>query len=154
MRIRISRAASEDLLKGHEFYERQQQGIGGYFLDSLYADIDALLLYGGTHPKPIGRLHRAMARRFPFAIYYDLKDDLVTGSRGAGLPAEPEFHCGKIAETVNLKPLSQFEHGPFSCAPVLYYSQLMTLAYGGSAKEAGLPGNVIKARKLEEFAGK
>ena len=37
---------------------------------------------------------------------------------------------------------------------MLYYSQLMTLAYGGSAKEAGLPGNVIKARKLEEFAGK
>jgi heterodisulfide reductase subunit B len=38
--------------------------------------------------------------------------------------------------------------------PVLYYSQLMTLAYGGSAKEAGLDGNVIRARKLEEFAGK
>ncbi len=30
------------------------------------------------HPKPIGRLHRAMAKRFPFSIYYDLKDDLVT----------------------------------------------------------------------------
>jgi len=38
--------------------------------------------------------------------------------------------------------------------PVLYYSQLMTLAYGGTAKEAGLNGNVIRARKLEEFAGK
>ena len=37
-----------------------------------------MLLYGGMHPKPIGRLHRAMAKRFPFAIYYDLKDDLVT----------------------------------------------------------------------------
>jgi heterodisulfide reductase subunit B len=38
--------------------------------------------------------------------------------------------------------------------PVLYYSQLMVLAYGGSAKDAGLNGQVIKARKLEEFAGK
>ncbi len=38
--------------------------------------------------------------------------------------------------------------------PVLYYSQLMTLAYGGTAKEAALDGNVIKARKLEEFAAK
>jgi heterodisulfide reductase subunit B len=37
---------------------------------------------------------------------------------------------------------------------VLYYSQLMTLAYGGSAKEAGLKGNVVRARKLEEFAAK
>ena len=44
----------------------------------IYADIDALLLYGGMHPKPTGRLHRAMAKRFPFAIYYIPKDDLVT----------------------------------------------------------------------------
>ena len=38
--------------------------------------------------------------------------------------------------------------------PVLYYSQLMTLAYGGSAKEAGLAGDLIKATKLEAFAAK
>jgi heterodisulfide reductase subunit B2 len=38
--------------------------------------------------------------------------------------------------------------------PVLYYSQLMVLAYGGSAKEAGLNGQAIRARKLEEFAAK
>src|SRR4030065_659420 len=38
--------------------------------------------------------------------------------------------------------------------PVLYYSQLMTLAYGGSAKEAGLNGELIKATKLEAFAAK
>jgi heterodisulfide reductase subunit B len=38
--------------------------------------------------------------------------------------------------------------------PVLYYSQLMTLAYGGSAKEAGLDGQLIKAPQLEAFAAK
>ncbi len=38
--------------------------------------------------------------------------------------------------------------------PVLYYSQLMTLAYGGSAKDAGLNGQLIKAPKLEAFAAK
>jgi heterodisulfide reductase subunit B len=36
--------------------------------------------------------------------------------------------------------------------PVMYYSQLMTLAYGGTAKEAGLDGHVIRAKKLEEIA--
>jgi heterodisulfide reductase subunit B2 len=36
--------------------------------------------------------------------------------------------------------------------PVVYYSQLMTVAYGGSAKEAGLDGQVIKAPKLEAIA--
>jgi heterodisulfide reductase subunit B len=38
--------------------------------------------------------------------------------------------------------------------PVMYYSQLMTLAYGGTAKEAGLDGHVIRAKKLEEIAVK
>ncbi|MGE5240269.1 MAG: CoB--CoM heterodisulfide reductase iron-sulfur subunit B family protein [Bacteroidota bacterium] len=38
--------------------------------------------------------------------------------------------------------------------PVVYYSQLMTVAYGGNAKEAGLDGNVIRATKLEAIAAK
>ena len=38
--------------------------------------------------------------------------------------------------------------------PVTYYSQLMTVAYGGTAKEAALDGNIIKATKLEEIAAK
>jgi heterodisulfide reductase subunit B len=38
--------------------------------------------------------------------------------------------------------------------PVVYYSQLMAVAYGANAKEAGLDGNIIRATKLEEIAGK
>lgn len=77
MRVSIVRSAETDLLEGFAFYEAQQAGIGDYFLDSLFADIDALALYGGIHPKPDGRLHRTLAKRFPFAIYYDLQDDAV-----------------------------------------------------------------------------
>lgn len=38
--------------------------------------------------------------------------------------------------------------------PVVYYSTLMSVAYGGSAKEAGLDGQVIPAKKLEEICSK
>lgn len=38
--------------------------------------------------------------------------------------------------------------------PVTYYSQLMTVAYGGTAKEAGLNGQIIRAQRLEEIAAK
>ncbi|MRR49539.1 MAG: heterodisulfide reductase [Rhodocyclaceae bacterium] len=37
--------------------------------------------------------------------------------------------------------------------PVVYYSQLMTVAYGGNAAEAGLDGQLIKADKLAQKAG-
>ena len=36
--------------------------------------------------------------------------------------------------------------------PVTYYSQLLTVAYGVNGKEAGLNGNIIRAKKLEEIA--
>lgn len=78
MQIRITRSAETDLLEGYAFYEQQQSGIGDYFLDSLFADIDALALFAGIHPKPDGRLHRTLAKRFPFAIYYEVMEDTAT----------------------------------------------------------------------------
>lgn len=73
MKVRITRSAETDLLEGYAFYEEQQAGIGEYFLDSLFADIDALTLFAGIHPRSDGRLYRALGKRFPFAIYYDMQ---------------------------------------------------------------------------------
>jgi heterodisulfide reductase subunit B len=36
--------------------------------------------------------------------------------------------------------------------PVTYYSQLITVAYGGTVGEAGLDGQIIRATKLEDLA--
>ncbi|HAI70321.1 MAG TPA: heterodisulfide reductase, partial [Gammaproteobacteria bacterium] len=38
--------------------------------------------------------------------------------------------------------------------PSVYYSTLMSVAYGQSAKEAALDGQIIRATKLEEIAAK
>lgn len=78
MQVRIARSAETDLLEGYAFYEQQQAGIGEYFLDSLFADIDALALFAGIHPRPDGRLHRTLAKRFPFAVYDEVRDDIAT----------------------------------------------------------------------------
>lgn len=78
MRVAITRSAEIDLLEGFSFYEEQATGIGDYFIDSLVADIDSLALFGSIHPKPEGSYYRTVAKRFPFAIYYAMEDDLVT----------------------------------------------------------------------------
>lgn len=44
MKIEILDIAMGDLQNGQQFYERQQEGLGTYFLDSLFSDIEALLL--------------------------------------------------------------------------------------------------------------
>ena len=38
--------------------------------------------------------------------------------------------------------------------PVLYDSRLLTVAWGGSIKDAGLDGQLIRAVKLEKIAAK
>lgn len=77
MKLRILDAASRDLVEGYHFYERQQTGLGAYFIDSLFSDIDALLLYAGIHAIYFGRFHRALSKRFPFAIYYRVVEQEV-----------------------------------------------------------------------------
>lgn len=71
MHVRILRPAERDLEEGYAFYEGQQAGLGDYFLDSLFADIDALAIYGGIHRRVFGS-HRMLVRTFPYAIYYDV----------------------------------------------------------------------------------
>ncbi len=51
MRIKILSTALKDLSEGRLFYEKQGEGLGEYFFDSLFSDIDSLMLYGGIHPK-------------------------------------------------------------------------------------------------------
>jgi plasmid stabilization system protein ParE len=69
MKIKILSAAEDDLEEGYRFYESQSPGLGSYFLDSLYSDIDSLAFFGGMHRLIMG-YHRLLAKRFPFAVYY------------------------------------------------------------------------------------
>ena len=76
MRVRILASAIQDLSDGKEFYDRQELGVGDYFQDCLFSDIDSLVLYGGIHRKVFG-YHRLLSRRFPYAIYYRVESGEV-----------------------------------------------------------------------------
>lgn len=45
-------------------------------------------------------------------------------------------------------------HGTKFNMPVVYYSQLLSVAYGKNASESALDGQIIRAEKLEKLAGK
>ena len=76
MKIRILSIAEEDLVEGYRFYEAQSPGLGSYFLDSLYSDIDSLAYFAGIHQVVFG-YHRQLSNRFPFAVYYRVIDNEV-----------------------------------------------------------------------------
>lgn len=77
MKIQILPSASQDLIDGYWFYEKQSEGIGSYFLDSLFADIDSLLISAGMHQIYFEKYYRLLSYRFPFAIYYRIDNDTI-----------------------------------------------------------------------------
>lgn len=68
--------AVEDVLIGKQFYEANEEGVGGYFGASALADITSLGIYAGTHSIHFGYF-RLLMKRFPFAVYYRKEQDLV-----------------------------------------------------------------------------
>jgi len=61
---------------GARFYELCETGIGEYFIESILSDLDSLLLFAGVHPIYFG-FHRMLSKRFPFAIYYEVEEDVA-----------------------------------------------------------------------------
>ena len=53
-----------------------RNGVGDYFIDSILADLDSLILFAGIHPIYFG-FHRMLSKRFPFGIYYEVEDEMV-----------------------------------------------------------------------------
>jgi hypothetical protein len=62
MRIEILDEAEKELVNGFAFYERQSKGLGDYFLDSIFSDVESLHLYAGIHAFHFG-YHRLLAKR-------------------------------------------------------------------------------------------
>jgi hypothetical protein len=75
--IEILDKAEDDLVSGFAFYESQQTGLGVYFRDSLIFDIESLRIHGGIHRIVYRNYHRALSRRFPFAIFYTISGETV-----------------------------------------------------------------------------
>jgi len=76
VRIEILDEAQEDLIQGFRFYEGREAGLGTYFLDCLFSDIDSLLVHAGIH-QVVYSYHRCLSKRFPFAIYYSREEEVI-----------------------------------------------------------------------------
>lgn len=97
MNLKILPSAFDDLAEGRIFYERQGgKALGEYFFNTLFSDIDSLMLYAGTHRMIDDRFYRLLSKRFPYAIYYRMVDGVVEIWRVLGGRQDPATIKGKL----------------------------------------------------------
>ena len=90
MNLRVLSSAIEDLSQGRKFYVLQGDGLGDYFFDSLFSEIDSLLVFAGIHSLHLG-FFRLIARRFPYAIYYKVRGEEIVVYRVLDCRRKPEW---------------------------------------------------------------
>jgi hypothetical protein len=76
VKVQVLGEAQRDLVGGYRFYESQVPGLGDYFLDTPFFDIDSLQFCAGIHAQHFG-YNRLLSKRFPFAIYYRVENSVI-----------------------------------------------------------------------------
>jgi hypothetical protein len=68
-----------------------------YFWDTLLSDVKSLIIYGGIHVKEMG-CYRMLSKRFPYAIYYEVKNNSAYVVAVLPMLRDPKWIRGKLEE--------------------------------------------------------
>lgn len=90
-RIIVRPEAEDDLYAAFDWYESQRAGLGRDFAREISRCIDAIAESPSLHAPIDGVIRRALARRFPFAVYY------LTNEKEVVVIAV--LHCARDPET-------------------------------------------------------
>jgi len=86
-RLRLTPEAELDIDEAHLWYHRQGPGLAADFLGAVNACITSIQRHPETHALVERTMRRALLRRFPYAVFYEV------------LPAEivvyAVFHCAR-----------------------------------------------------------
>lgn len=82
----------EDVIGGYAWYEDKSQGLGEEFLRIFYACAGEIPRNPLLYPKVYKDFRRCLLRRFPYAVYFTIKDNQIIV---VGL-----FHCARDPRTI------------------------------------------------------
>ncbi|MFN0196813.1 MAG: type II toxin-antitoxin system RelE/ParE family toxin [Planctomycetaceae bacterium] len=76
MHVELRIEAISDLVEAAWLYERQRGGLGDRFTDAMFVHPASLETFAGGHEAVFG-LHRMLAKKFPYALYYKVAGESV-----------------------------------------------------------------------------
>jgi len=76
MRVTVLESARRSIVNGYHFYENREAGLGLYFVDSILSDLRSLEILAGLHEIFVDDYRKLISKKFPFAIYYKVENNV------------------------------------------------------------------------------
>ncbi|MDO8990475.1 MAG: type II toxin-antitoxin system RelE/ParE family toxin [Sideroxyarcus sp.] len=76
-RLKFSARALREIGETREWYESQSPGLGGEFIAAIELQLRRLEQAPLLYAEVLSGVRRALLPRFPFGLFYALRDDLV-----------------------------------------------------------------------------
>lgn len=73
----IRPATAQDISRAYGWYERQRSGVGEELLVEVRSTIEAVLENPPGFPAVFRTTRRALVRRFPYGLFFELMDELI-----------------------------------------------------------------------------
>ena len=80
-RIVTDARADRDVESAYDWYEAERPGLGLEFLTELRSAYDRIVNSPFGYQVVALGVRRALLRRFPYGVYYDIEGDVMHGSR-------------------------------------------------------------------------
>jgi plasmid stabilization system protein ParE len=77
VKIVVRKGAARDIQQAHDWYESEQVGLGKEFLDEIGACFSRIERHPDGYAFTYRDTKRAIVERFPYSIYFRLRDDEV-----------------------------------------------------------------------------
>ena len=75
--VRLRPEAEQDLLEAALWYEANELGLGGQFLEQVQATLAGIADQPAAYTVVHNSVHRALVKRFPFGVFYTIEDEGV-----------------------------------------------------------------------------
>ena len=75
--VRIRRRAEFDIDEAYAWYESRAEGVGESFLRAVEACFARIERRPEAHVVAHGHVHRARLHRFPYGVYYTIREDFI-----------------------------------------------------------------------------
>ena len=86
-RVTYTPEADDDIAESYDWYESREPGLGEDFLRCVEACVLGIQRHPELFPVAVDEFRRALIRRFPFEIFYEVTDD--------SLIVYSVFHCSQ-----------------------------------------------------------